>query len=202
VISISYSTLIVKYSVIDVGTPANPLSPMPGLMSVFKKLWNNQPVECKSTKKMFKLPRPTVTFVDVCASYSQSIVDCAKCAYQTFCPYVVPNIRKTSDGACPILAWMSTPMSSVILFAGPESLGGRGDLAAKFEAAAEAAGKTVPEIADSVYRQVSGNIKKVAGLPDAYDYEFEPQEVRYFRYSYCEERISLSCRMCSLFRLP
>jgi hypothetical protein len=169
---------------------------------VFQELWNNQSVECKSTKRILKLPRPTAALVDVCALYTQSIVDGANCAYQTFCPYVVPSIRSTSDGACPVLSWMSTPMSSVILFAGPESLGGRGDLAAKFETAAEAAGKTVPEIADSVYRQVSGNIKKVAGLPDAYDYEFEPQEVRYFLYSYCEERISLSCRMCSLFRLP
>jgi hypothetical protein len=71
-------------------------------------------------------------------------------------------------------------MSSVLHLSGPESLGGYGDLAAKLDAAAKAAGKTVPEVADSVFRQVSGNIKKVAGLPDMYDYEYVPQEVRFF----------------------
>jgi hypothetical protein len=70
-------------------------------------------------------------------------------------------------------------MSAGLYLGGPEDLGGYGDLNAKLEAAAAAAGKTINEVADSVCNLNSGTVKKVAGVPDMYDYEYEPQEVRY-----------------------
>jgi hypothetical protein len=64
--------------------------------------------------------------------------------------FAMPMIKETSDGACPIVAWFSSTMSSLMLVAGPEHLGGMGDLAAKIEAAAQQAGKSPLEVADSV----------------------------------------------------
>jgi hypothetical protein len=59
-------TLIMRNSIIDVGAPESPFVPMAGLMSVFEALWSQTPVVCKTTKKSFELPRPTVAIIDVC----------------------------------------------------------------------------------------------------------------------------------------
>jgi hypothetical protein len=68
-------------------------------------------------------------------------------------------------------------MSGVLYIAGPEELGGYGDLAAKLDAAVKATGKTVAEIGDTVYGKAEGKVVKIPGVPDMYDYEYFPQEV-------------------------
>jgi hypothetical protein len=77
-----------------------------------------------------------------------------------------------------VYAWVSSTLATFLRYSGPEELGGFGDLAAKLDAAAAAQGKTVPEVADSIFRQVGGGIIKLPGIPEMYDYEFFPQEVR------------------------
>jgi hypothetical protein len=97
---------------------------------------------------------------------------------QPFCAYAIPSIKSVSGGACGVYAWVSSTLATFLRYSGPEELGGFGDLAAKLDAAAAAQGKTVPEVADSVFRQVGGGVIKLPGVPEMYDYEFFPQEVR------------------------
>jgi hypothetical protein len=49
--------------------------------------------------------------------------------------YAIPIINELSAGVCPVIAWYSFPMSSMMGIIGPEHLGGAGDLAAKIELA-------------------------------------------------------------------
>jgi hypothetical protein len=98
-------------------------------------------------------------------------------------------------------------MSSVLYLVGPEEMGGHGDLGAKLEAAVKATGKPLPEIADSVYERLEGKVAKVPGVPDLYDYEYFPQEVRrHPRHGSVHthmhtEHFSVLCSNCSS-RLP
>jgi hypothetical protein len=87
-------------------------------------------------------------------------------------------IKQVSDNACPAFGWVSSSLATFIRFSGPEDLGGFGDLAAKITAAVETQpDKTLAQVADSVWKQTSGNVIKLPGMPDLYDYEFFPQEV-------------------------
>jgi hypothetical protein len=81
------------------------------------------------------------------------------------CAYALKDVRETG-AACPVLAWMPSPMSSVLRMSGPENLGGLGDLQAKIAAEAAATGKPVTEIAMSVSDRVSARyfIKKLRGI--------------------------------------
>jgi hypothetical protein len=72
-------------------------------------------------------------------------------------------------------------MSSVLHMIGPEEMGGLGDWGAKLEAAAKATGKTTVELAESFYEWMEGKVVKTPGVPDLYDYEYFPQEVRHCR---------------------
>jgi hypothetical protein len=90
-------------------------------------------------------------------------------------------IKQVSENACPAYGWVSSSLATFLRFSGPEALGGFGDLAAKIDAAAAAEtaqGKTLAQIADGVWKQTSGSVVKLPGIPDMYDYEFFPQEVR------------------------
>jgi hypothetical protein len=55
---------LIKSSVIDVGVPATMFQPLP-FAPVFEALWKGEPVTCKSTNKVFNLPRPTACLIDV-----------------------------------------------------------------------------------------------------------------------------------------
>jgi hypothetical protein len=68
-------------------------------------------------------------------------------------------------------------MFSVLHISGPEELGGYGDMAGKLAAAVKATGKTIVEVADSVFLTAAGDITRVPGIPELYDYEYFPQEV-------------------------
>jgi hypothetical protein len=93
---------------------------------------------------------------------------------------------------------MPTPAAPMLRLFGPEELGGFGDLKGKIDADAALSGKPAEEIGMNVrgqasldidthsdagtaqvYRKITGEIVRVPGLPDAYDYESFPQEVRH-----------------------
>jgi hypothetical protein len=92
--------------------------------------------------------------------------------------YALEAVMEISDGTCPAFAWVATPMSAFLRFAGPEELGGFGDLDAKMKTAAEREGRSLLEIAASMGGPVGDDIVRVPGLPDMYHYEYHPQEVR------------------------
>jgi hypothetical protein len=86
--------------------------------------------------------------------------------------------KAAAGEACPVIAWLPSPMSANLLLFGPESLGGHGDIDQKLADAAQVQGKTIPEVADSVFKRTAGVIVKAPGAPDMYEEEYSPQEVR------------------------
>jgi hypothetical protein len=78
----------------------------------------------------------------------------------------VPIVKRAAGG-CPVIVWMSAPLSSCMLLHSPTAYGG---------AAWPQTGGML-DIADSVFGRVDGRIIHVPGLPDAYDYEYQPQVV-------------------------
>jgi hypothetical protein len=67
-----------------------------------------------------------------------------------FCGYALPVVKEVSNGKCPIITWASFPLSNVLRLAGPESMGGYGDMQAKIMDLMAKTSKTLDEAADKV----------------------------------------------------
>jgi hypothetical protein len=167
---------LTNVSLIDVGPVGGGLR-IPGFTPYFEDLWAMKTVVCKTTKREYSLPRPTFTIIDV-SHYSYMLCRDMLTLMKIFRPHDMPTVKRVSGGACPVLAWVPFPMTSFLRFAGPTELGGLADLTSRAEAAAAETGETVDEAAERLYREVDGRVVKTPSLPDVYDYEFFPQEVR------------------------
>jgi len=108
----------------------------------------------------------------------------------------VATVRSISGKSIPVIAWVTGDAPSVIRLFGPQSYGGLGDISVRAEEEASRLGVSPKEIVDKVsasftvlemsltsvlhvklYRQSSGKIIKLPGVPEMYDYEFFPQPV-------------------------
>jgi hypothetical protein len=108
------------------------------------------------------------------------------------------SVRTIAGAECPLLSWTPLPATAILRYFSPEKLGGLGDLKGKMDAEAARSGMSVEELAmtvsghsclyfethgsfglgkQSYYHQSSGQVVRIPGLPDAYDYEAFPQEV-------------------------
>jgi hypothetical protein len=124
---------------------------MIGFNPVFEGLWNKEPVTCKTTNREFSsLPRPSVAIIDVRSFTFALRPELMFIVFQLYCGYALSMVKQISNGACPVIAWSPSPLSNVLRLAGPESMGGNGDMQAKIADLMAKNEKTFDEVADEV----------------------------------------------------
>jgi hypothetical protein len=154
------NTVLMNSSVIDVGTYP-PIQPMVGFGPVFEALWKKEPVTCKTTgRELVGLPQPSVVILDVC-HVSPSFNLEFMFIFQLYCGYALPMVKQISNGTCPVVAWSPCPMSNVLRLAGPDSMGGYGDMQSKIANIMGERNKSFNEVVDEVNTFLIINVRRL-----------------------------------------
>ncbi|GJJ14086.1 hypothetical protein Clacol_008343 [Clathrus columnatus] len=117
----------------------------------FQRLWDHEPITCLSGQVYPSAPKPSVCIVD--------------------CTLSRLGLGLINEKKARVWFWSPASSSGVVNVLGPPELGGNGNILQRAEKLAEETNKSVWEAMTELLTP-SGQIKKLAGLPPAYDYEF------------------------------
>ncbi|KAF8067713.1 UDP-Glycosyltransferase/glycogen phosphorylase [Lyophyllum atratum] len=127
--------------------------------AAYETLAQAKPMTCPTTGASFDAaPAPVAVILDF------------------FLIHELKATRALSGRSVPIISWMTGGGSTLIRCWGPESMGGRGDFAAKVQAEAARTNESLAEVGEKLYRHTDGSVVKLPGVPAMYDHEFSPQK--------------------------
>ncbi|PPQ89615.1 hypothetical protein CVT25_012532 [Psilocybe cyanescens] len=131
--------------------------------AIYQALVENKPVSCSVTKTVFDAVSPPDVVVLDFFSHAQMLAT-----------------RAITGRSVPIIAWLTGHVATSIRFWGPQSLGGYGDIERQIDEEVARTGSSRKEIGDRLYnfnKRTNGEVVKIVGLPDMYDWEYFPQNV-------------------------
>jgi hypothetical protein len=160
--------------VIDVGTPESLSGANLGVITALESFTDGTPVVCKTTGHKLTLPPATMMLLDVGRVWRK--MDARLISRQVFMKLPVSEVKRAAGG-CPVVVWLSASMSFCMLLHSPAAYGGDGD-GNGIVAADIHQNERRQEIVDNMFNRPTGQVIRVPGLPDMYDYEYHPQVVR------------------------
>ncbi|THV01912.1 UDP-Glycosyltransferase/glycogen phosphorylase [Dendrothele bispora CBS 962.96] len=155
-----------RFFVIDVCGPVfNPQLPLQEFELAFEALWTGKPITCLSSGKIWTgIPKPVVAVVDPFAGY----------AIEAVRDVTLPS----ETGRLPVVAWFTAPIGPALRLFGPREIGGIG-LSGKLDMkmVRNATEKEIALRAPEFAPQKNGQVVSIPGVPEMYDYEWDPQEI-------------------------
>ncbi|KAH9476237.1 UDP-glycosyltransferase 84A1 [Psilocybe cubensis] len=97
-----------------------------------------------------------------------------------FCHPQMLATRAITGNSVPIISWFTGHVATGIRFWGPKTLGGYGDIEKQVDEEAARTGRSPKEISDELYnfpKRANGEIVRVPGVPEMYDWEYFPQNL-------------------------
>ncbi|GJJ16168.1 hypothetical protein Clacol_010448 [Clathrus columnatus] len=135
-----------------------------GFEAFYTSVHNGSPITCQETGRVYTVEqRPNIVIADFFMLNTLAIINKL-------------NEQDRPNEKVPMSTWNSAVLGPVMRIMGPEELGGIGDIGAKAKALAEKTGITFEEAEAELYRPQKGDLVKVPGLPEMFDYEFYTQD--------------------------
>ncbi|KAL5529835.1 hypothetical protein ACEPAF_6092 [Sanghuangporus sanghuang] len=92
-----------------------------------------------------------------------------------FCYEILRGIRSISGTEVPVYAWQSGSATAVLYLCGPETFGGKGDLAEKFSKVTAEDANAREKVIEMVFQGSDQKLVVLPGLPPMYEHEHMPQ---------------------------
>ncbi|KAF9557517.1 UDP-Glycosyltransferase/glycogen phosphorylase [Agrocybe pediades] len=125
---------------------------------VYEDLTSGKAVSCSERGTSFEaLPPPTAVILDFISLHQFQIT------------------KSITGNTVPVFAWATGHAPSIFRVFAPARLGGKGDIKAQTEAEAARLGITPEELGDKLFKDTTGAVMKLPGVPEMYDYEEQPQ---------------------------